>query len=112
MLIRHGADVNAYDKNFFGLDNLSVACARRSSHLANILIKAGHRKLIPKHSSQEADLIWLQSVCKASLSLFDLCRIRIRNFCKEGQLFDFIDALPLPNSIKRLLKLEDEGYME
>ncbi|XP_041976210.1 ankyrin-3-like [Aricia agestis] len=116
LLIRHGADVNSCDVSSCGLDNLSIACQKRSSHLASILLKAGHH--LPH---LDANVSTLKQgtpkyveyyICKQGLSLFDLCRIKIRNMCKNIPLFSYVNSLPLPKSLMRLLMLEDEGCVD
>lgn len=113
LLIRHGADVNACDLHSFGLDNLSIASRRRSFSLASMLLKAGHCvpspgfiTKPPKPGSVSSALL---AACKQPPNLSDLCRIEIRNWSKNKILFNFIESLPLPNSLKMFLMLKDEG---
>ncbi|XP_050361649.1 serine/threonine-protein phosphatase 6 regulatory ankyrin repeat subunit B [Nymphalis io] len=114
LLIRHGADVNACNLRICGLNNLEVACKKRTINLANLLIKAGHR--IPVHEpytpmpDPNSTLHFLYTTCLEPLSLFDICRIRIRNRCGNMPLHRYIDALCLPKSLKRCLMLEDVDY--
>ncbi|XP_045771523.1 CARD- and ANK-domain containing inflammasome adapter protein-like [Maniola jurtina] len=112
LLIRHGCDVNACDLHSCGLDNLSIASRRRSIRLASLLLKAGHHIPIPDQNSipQEGTTKhWLYHICKQPPSLFDMCRIKLRQFCKKRPLFSYVDSLPLPKSLKSFLMLEDEG---
>ncbi|XP_039762725.1 ankyrin-3-like [Pararge aegeria] len=116
LLIRHGCDVNACDLHSCGLDNLSIASRRRSISLASMLLKAGHyfpipdpNNSIPKEGTTKN---WLYHICKHPPSLFDICRITIRRFCKKRPLFSYVHSLPLPKSLKGLLMLEDEGNLD
>ncbi|XP_023943012.2 ankyrin-3-like [Bicyclus anynana] len=113
LLIRHGCDVNACDLHSCGLDNLSIASRRRSIRLASLLLKAGHHIPIPDPNNsipkEGTTKKWLYNICKHPPSLFDLCRITLRRFCKNRPLFNYVHSLPLPKSLKCFLMLEDEG---
>ncbi|XP_026757186.2 ankyrin-3 [Galleria mellonella] len=112
LLIRHGVDVNACDLRSCGLDNLSIASRKISPNLACMLLRAGHCTtldpiaMVPKSGSAA---YWLYYASKQPLNLTDLCRIKIRHTCRNMRLFSYIENLPLPKSLKRFLKMEDEG---
>nr|XP_026487633.1 ankyrin-3-like [Vanessa tameamea] len=112
LLIRHGADVNGCDLRICGLDNLSIASRRRTSKIANLLIKAGHHIPVSDPNSPipnpNTTLHWLYYMCREPLSLLDICRIRIRNCCENMPMHRYISSLYLPNSLKRFLMLEGE----
>lgn len=114
LLIRHGADVNACDLHSCGLDNLSIASRRRSTHLANLLLKAGHHISQPDANCTPkcGTSMWLYNVCRQPRSLLDICRIRIRKLCGNRPLYCYVNYLPLPKSLKRFLMLEDEGFSD
>ncbi|XP_068620849.1 ankyrin repeat domain-containing protein 50 [Battus philenor] len=112
LLIKYGADVNAYDLNSCGLDNLSIAIRRESLELVHMLIKAGH--YIPTPNSRDKVpkpmymVKWLLNVCKEPLTLSDICRISIRRTCRNSNLVTYISRLPLPKRLKSFLIMEDE----
>ncbi|OWR42419.1 putative ankyrin repeat-containing protein [Danaus plexippus plexippus] len=113
LLIRHGVDVNACDLHSCGLDNLTIASKRRSNKLANMLLKAGHQTHIysknaptPKTGTTSD---WLHQVCKQPNLLLDLCRIKIRQLCKNRPLYSYVSSLPLPKRLKIFLMMESES---
>ncbi|KOB70100.1 putative ankyrin repeat-containing protein [Operophtera brumata] len=108
-LVRYGANVNLCEvlTNVFG--NLIIASNRKSTKLANMLIKAGHNKVIlnlinnPKKTAK-----WITEIFKSPLSLADICRIQIRNMREnEINLRDFVASLPIPDIIKNFLMMEE-----
>ncbi|XP_038207814.1 ankyrin-2-like [Zerene cesonia] len=115
ILIQHGADVNACDSQSCGLDNLSIVNRRVSNSIASLLIKAGHYLPFSEYRVENNTLTtretmdhWLHSICREPLSLLDLCRIKLRLFCKKRPLHQYIDLLPLPKSLKTFLMFRDE----
>lgn len=110
-LIRYGADINASDLNSCGLDNLSIACRRRTFTLVRMLWKAGHYIVKPDIlvPTTPSWINWLSNATKHPLSLSDLCRIKIRSLNRNKNLLFYVESLPLPRSLKRFLMMEDES---
>lgn len=110
LLVKHGADVNSWDSEHCGLDNLTIASRRQSPDLARLLIKAGHH--IPQIDRNvplsEATANYLHYSSINPLNLSDLCRITIRSMSKQTTMHKFLSFLPLPKSLIRFLMFEDE----
>ncbi|KAL4708105.1 hypothetical protein ACJJTC_009884 [Scirpophaga incertulas] len=111
LLVQHGANVNVCDFQYCELDNLSIASRRRTANLARILVKAGHslppleNDAVPAFGTTS---YWLYCAARQPLALSDLCRITVRHMCRNKSLLHFIYHLPLPQSLKRFLMMEDE----
>lgn len=108
-LVRYGADVNLCEVlvNVFG--NLIIASNRKGLKLANMLVKAGHNKVVlnlvdnPNRTAK-----WITETYKSPLNLADITRIRVRKLHKDGlTLRDYVQKLPIPDIIKSFLMLDE-----
>ena len=130
ILIYHGAEVNGFDRFSYSLVAIAIRDLRLDCEsLARVMVYAGynlqHDTWLYPDQSQQPSLItvpipygrvrtlcdWLRTVQTNPLPLYDLCRISTRahiKFMTSGcSIVESISHLPLPNTVKDFLLLND-----